>query len=127
MKSIYYLCWRTWREAETLTPWSWYPMSRGSQYRKRTGSVSTLRVDSEMIALAYENRNAELLEEIEKNFIEDVCLSAFIEAESEEAAQAEVCRYFADAEFEKCQRVDEATKQKILELFGAALMKKAGS
>lgn len=101
-------------------------MSRGREYRKRAGSVSTLSVDNEMIVLAYESRNTALLEEIERNFIEDVTLSAFIEAESEEAAQAEVFRYFADAEIERCQRVDESTKQKILELFGAALMKKAG-
>lgn len=125
MKSIYYICWKTWKEAETVTPFTWYPISHGSIYKRRHGSNSSLLPTKEMIFTAYETKNSELLDEIQQNFIEDMTLCAFVDAEDEQQAKSEICRYFDDADIERCQKADEPTKEKILALFTATLMKKA--
>ncbi len=124
MNNTYYISWRTWHESKTVTPWDWYPMQRGSTFKRRQNSTSTLKVDQDLILSAYESRNQPLLDEIEREFIEDVLLSAFVVALDETSAQSEVLKYFPDAEIDKCAWVDEATKQKILRLFDEALRKK---
>ncbi len=123
MNNTYYISWHTWQERETITPWDWYPLKRGDIYRRREHSTSGLQVDSKLVASAFEAGNQTLLQTIEKEFIENLLLCAFVESESELAAKAEVQKYFPDAEIEKCSRADVETKQKILSLFSQALNK----
>lgn len=125
MNNTYYISWRTWHESKTVTPWDWYPLRRGNTFKRKQNSTSTLKVDQDLILSAYESRNQPLLDEIEKEFIEDVLLSAFVVAQDEVAAQSEVLHYFPDAEIDKCTWVDDTTKHKILELFDKAARKKS--
>jgi hypothetical protein len=125
MKNTYYVSWRTWLEAEISTPFAWYPMSRGTVYRKREHSTSKLVVDNQLITSAFEAGNSALLEEIERDFIDDAELLAFVEADSEDDAHEIVRKYFSDAEFTRTQQIDQATKNQILRMIDEAVMKKA--
>jgi len=121
MTSIYYISWRTWHENEVTTPWQWYSLQQGTTYKKRKNSTSNLIVDAELMAQAFQTQNQQILDEIDQNFINDVVLASFLEDNSEQAAAEQVLKQFPDAEILRCQEVDLATKQQILELFDQAI------
>jgi hypothetical protein len=116
INQIYYISWSTWREDPVDTPWDFWFLSNGSRYKLRSGSESRLRPDAHVVANAYESQDMAILEEIDTNFINDVKLIAFVEAEDDQLAKNSVQQFFPDAEFDKCVAVDVDTQASILAL-----------
>ena len=125
--SAYYLAWRTWKEEPTQTPWDFWLLKQGSEFRRRAGSTSRLVPDSLTLQAAFDAQNAALLDEIEREFVADMHLVAFVEADSEESAQGQVLKLFEDAEFSRTAFVDPATRIQILELLTQPGKERAGS
>lgn len=122
INQIYYISWCTWREDPVNTPWDFWFLSNGARYKLRSGSQSRLRPDAHVVAHAYETQDMAILEEIDSNFINDVKLIAFVQAEDDDQAKASVQQFFPDADFDKCVAVDVDTQASILALIAHTVL-----
>jgi len=124
--SAYYLAWRTWKEGHVETPWDFWFMRQGDDFRRRQGSTSRLKPDSTTLQAAFKAGNAAVLDEIEREFVSDMHLVAFIEADSMDNAQNQVLKLFEDAEFYRSAYVDAATRVQILKILNQPVKERAG-
>lgn len=122
--NTYYISWYTWLDRDIQTPWDFWFLSQGSRYKPRSNAEST-QLDSDQIIAAFESGNRAVLDQLEINYINDVKLVAFVDADSAELACEQIQSIFSDAEFEKVQQVDTETKNAILNLIGQSIAKKS--
>jgi hypothetical protein len=122
--NTYYISWYTWLDQNIQTPWDFWFLSQGSRYKPKSTALKT-DIDSDQVIAAFESGNRDFLDQLDINYINDVKLVAFVDADSPELACAEIQNIFGDAEFEKVQEVDAETKSAILGLIGQAVAKKA--
>ena len=113
---LYMVTWTTWQENPVSTPWEFWFVSQGVRYRRREGSTSMLTATDGQIAAAFDRRDSAYLEELEQEFINDVKLMAFVPAVDALSAQQSVTQLFLDAEFDRTQCVDDATRSAITDL-----------
>lgn len=113
---IWYVSWRTWTEQEVCTPWLFWYLSEGGEYRARAHSGAP-PFDELKWAAAFETADQLMLDQLNLLYVNDVKLCAFLETTNEEQAQLEVLSLFSDAEFDKVSWVDLSTQQSIKSLF----------
>jgi hypothetical protein len=118
---IFYLAWLTWTEGKIETPWDFWVLNVGFDYKPRKNSTSSLKPSLTMVQTAFDNQDVDILEEIEREFVRDMKLCAFLMANNMEDAQSQITKIFKDAEFERTAEVDEPTKIAILELITATV------
>lgn len=121
--SIYYVIWSTWKEEAVKTPWEFWIMSTADKLKPRKNSGKYDIIDKDQVAQAFENLNSQLLDNIEKNYVEGYKIVSFVESESETSVTDEIKKIFTDAEFEKIAEVDEYTKSRIIDLFDQTIKK----
>lgn len=123
----YYMTWRTWREQQVQTPWEFWFLSEGATLKPRSHMDPLVTPpDPHQIQSAWEAQNQTQLDEWDRDFISDVCLAAFVYADSEVHAQSQVRALFADAEFIKCVVVTPDIKQQIISLFDQTIQQAKG-
>lgn len=118
---IYYVRWRTWKEEQTTTPWDFWYLKQGTEYRLRKGGSSSLKPTVELIQAAFERQNSAILNEIDSEFVQDVCLAAFVLGLDENDVQQQVKDLFEDAEFDRVQMVNRETMIHIVSLYNQTL------
>lgn len=111
----FYMSWHTWRPDQVETPWDFWYLSKGT----KTKSMSEPSMD--LIQSVWNAQDTNSWDQLQGSQMWDVKLAAFVTAASESLAQAQVLKYFSDAEFHHCAPVDDVTKQKILKLFSDTL------
>jgi hypothetical protein len=116
----YYMSWHTWREDPVETPWDFWYLSKGEMPQVKQSDV-----DLEQIQKIWQNQDVKAWEALQQHNIQDVRLAAFVEADTEDSAKAQVLALFPDAVWHKCVLVDGVTKQQIIQLFGDTLSKAA--
>ena len=119
-KYIYYISWFTWLEDDVQTPWDFWYLKQGARHKPRKNS-STSFTDEEQIADAFTSAHAGKLDHLDNEFINDIKLLAFIEAETQQHAIQQVLNVFADAEFDRCEQVDQQTKNQIITMINQTL------
>ncbi len=116
----YYMSWHTWREEQVETPWDFWYLSKGEMPQ-----VKQSEVDLDQIQKIWQHKDVQAWEALQQSQVYDVRLAAFVEAESETDAKAQVLTVFPDAVWHKCVPVDGVTKQQIIQLFGDTLSRAA--
>lgn len=116
----YYMSWHTWRQEPVETPWDFWYLSKGEKPQIKQSDVNL-----DQIQKIWQNQDVQAWEALQQHQVYDVKLVAFVEAESESHAQAQVLTLFPDAVWHKCVQVDHVTKQQIMQLFGDTLNKAA--
>lgn len=119
-QNTYYVSWHTWQEDDVETPWDFWYLSKGHMPR-----VKDSHVDLEQIQKIWKDQDVKAWESLQQTHIWDIKLAAFVQADSDAHAQAQVTQLFPDAVWAKCVQVDEVTKQQIIQLFGDTLSKAA--
>lgn len=110
----YYVSWHTWHSGEVSTPWDFWFLSKGNEYKPLRPDVPEW--DPIRAQEAFAKKDTVLLEQIERDYIHNVKLMAFLPAHDEAHAQAQVRNLFPDAQFDKVNWVDADTKHQILAL-----------
>jgi hypothetical protein len=113
-KITHYVSWQTWKSDTTHTPWDFWYLKHGVRYKLK--SDHTKELDLQTLEDAFLNQNTEILDKIERDYINSVWLMAFVEADSPQTAQEQILHLFPDAEFDRVQTVDTVQKQNILKL-----------
>jgi hypothetical protein len=112
--SKFFLMWSTWLEEEITTPWDFWYVRRGDRFRSR--SNKHLIVNADQLAQAFAASNQDFIDNIEKNFTEEIVLMSIIPASDTEEAKTQVKNCFPDAEFHRNQQIDGEAQKKILDL-----------
>jgi hypothetical protein len=120
---VYYTVWSTWKVEAVKTPWEFWIMSTTDKLKPRKNSGKYDIISKEQVAQAFENLNSQMLDNIEKNYVEGYKIASFVYADSESSAITEIKKIFEDAEFEKIAEIDENTKSKIILLFEQTIKK----
>jgi hypothetical protein len=102
------------------TPWDFWYLSKGEKPK-----LNEQQVDLSLIQKIWQSKDVQAWHNLSQAHVPDVKLAAFVHAEHVDSAKQQVTQLFPDAEWHKCVQVDEATKQQIIQLFGATLSKAA--
>lgn len=116
MEQIYYVKWRTWSEKEIHTPWDFWMLKEGQEYKPRLHTTSNLIITPQLIEQAWISQNTQLLDQIQNDFINDIHLMAFVNAIDPQQATNEIKRLFDDAQILHIVPVTQEQKTQIMEL-----------
>jgi hypothetical protein len=117
---IYYISWFTWLEEDANTNWDFWYLKQGSRLKPRKTSDQS-HIDADEVADAFTGAQAAKLDSLDANFINDVKLLAFVEAESDQEAKDQILAVFPDAEFDKCEQIDTDTRNQIIAMINRTL------